>query len=60
MGHSKIDTTQAFCLAAESRDADVAQETIRDFLTRGASGTSRRIIEAPGDFDAEPRETPKG
>lgn len=42
MGHSKIATTQAFYLAAETRDGDVARETLNDFLTRGATGTSRR------------------
>jgi len=59
MGHSKIDTTQAFYLAAETRDADVARETLSDFLTRGASGTSRRTLDAPGDPEPEPQDTPK-
>jgi hypothetical protein len=59
MDHSRIDTTQAFYLAAETRDADVARETLSDFLTRGETGTSRRTLDAPGDSDGEPRDAPK-
>jgi len=59
MGHSKIDTTQAFYLAAESRDADVARESLSDFLTHGATDTSRRTLDAPGVFKGDALDSPK-
>ncbi len=59
MGHSKIDTTQAFYLAAESRDADVARESLSDFLTHGATDTSRRTLDAPGVFKGNAPDAPK-
>ena len=59
MGHSKIDTTQAFYLAAETRDADVARETLSDFLARGAAGSSRRTSDAPDDSGGSASDEPK-
>jgi len=42
MGHWKIDTTQAFDLAAKTPDAEAARQTLSAYLTRSATGTSRR------------------
>ena len=53
MGHSKIDTTQTFYLAADTRDADVARETLSDFLTPGETEQSRRTSDAPPESEPE-------
>ncbi|MCA9091708.1 MAG: hypothetical protein KDA90_24120, partial [Planctomycetaceae bacterium] len=53
MGHSKIDTTQAFYLAADTRDADVARETLSDFLTPGETEQSRRTSDALPESEPE-------
>ena len=47
MGHSKIDTTQEFYLAADTRDADVARDSLAALM--GAGDVSRRTLDAPGD-----------
>jgi len=57
MGHSKIDTTQAFYLAAETRDADTARETLSAFLTRGVTDRSRRTLDAPADSEPDNAES---
>jgi integrase len=51
MGHSKIDTTQEFYLAADTRDADVARDSLAALM--GAGDASRRTLDAPGDSEPE-------
>ena len=47
MGHSKIDTTQAFYLAVDSRDADVARDALDALMSgRDTRGPSRRTLDA--------------
>jgi hypothetical protein len=60
MGHSKIDTTQAFYLAVDTRDADVARDVLGAFLTGGESTSQRgRTLDAHSDSEPNPSDDKK-